>query len=108
MSEEITMEFIGFESKSMVREYIFTVREPSAKPRDFFLTISNESFDTHRVRYQDAPDVCSRRLRRELASHANHPAETHFHITDIELDDYRARRTSQAAAKPFARKRPDF
>jgi hypothetical protein len=108
MSEAIIMEFIGFESKPMAREYMFTVREPSVEPRDFTLTISNESFDTHRVRYQDAPDVCSRRLRRELASHANHPTETHFHITDIELDDYRAHRTSQAPASPFARKRDDF
>jgi len=95
MSKAITMQFIGFESKRLVREYMFTVRESSAKPRDFILTISNESFDTHRVRYQDAPDVCSRRLQRELASHANHPPETHFYITDIELDDYRAHRTSQ-------------
>jgi hypothetical protein len=78
MSERIIMEFLGFESKPMVREYLFTVRQSSAEPRDFFLTISHESFDAHRVRYQDAPDVCSLRLRRELASHGNHPLETHF------------------------------
>jgi hypothetical protein len=108
MSEKINVEFRGFESKQMVREYIFTVRESSEEPREFFVTISHESFKTRRVRYQDAPDVCSLKLRRELASHANHPAETHFHVTDLELDDYRASHTVLSAAKPFARKQVDF
>ena len=66
------------------------MREPATEPREFTLTIPNEAFNAHRLRFQDAPDVCSLKLRRELAAHANHPPETHFDITDVELEDYRS------------------
>lgn len=95
MSKEITMQFIGFASKELVREYTFTVREPSTEPREFRLTIANEAFSEHRLRFQDAPDVCSLKLRRELAANANHPPESHFQITDADLDDYRSTHSSK-------------
>ena len=43
-----------------------------------------------RVRFQDAPGICSQRLQRELAAAANHPQETRYHITAAELAEYRA------------------
>jgi len=95
------MQFVGFESKPTVREYTFTVREASGESREFTLTISHESFKAYRARYQDAPDICSHKLRRELA---NHPSETHFHISDTDLDDYRATHAAGTAKSPFARK----
>lgn len=104
MSNEIMVQFVGFESKAKVREYTFTVRESSAEAREFTLTIANEAFCAHRVRYQDAPDVCSLKLRRELASYANHPPDSHFHITDIELEDYRSTHAPRTAKSLFARK----
>lgn len=93
MSKEILMQFVGFASKALVREYTFTVREASTEPREFTLSISNEAFNAHRVRFQDAPDVCAHKLRRELATYANHPPASHFDITDAELDDYRTAHT---------------
>ena len=90
MSHEILMQFVGFQVKPLVREYTFTVREPLADPREFTLTITNQAFNDHRVRYQDAPDVCSAKLRRELVTYANHPPGTHYRITDADLDDYRS------------------
>ncbi len=104
MSKEIMVQFVGFKSKAMVREYTFTVREPSTEPREFTLTIANEAFKTHRVRYQDAPDVCSLKLHRELDTHANHPSESHFRITDTDLEDYRSAHAPRTAKGPFARK----
>jgi hypothetical protein len=85
----IIMQFVGFESKEALREYTFMVREGMSEAQKFTLTIANEAFDAHRVRYQDAPDVCSVRLRHELAAHANHPPGTRFQISDLDLDDYR-------------------
>jgi hypothetical protein len=109
MSREIAVQFVGFESKATVREYTFSVREPAMEPREFTLTIENEAFNAHRVRYQDAPDVCSLKLRRELATYSNHPPDTHFHITDIDLDDYRSAHTTRAAAPWLRRKeKEDF
>jgi hypothetical protein len=103
MSNEITVQFVGFESKGTVREYTFTVREPATEVREFTLTIANEAFNAHRIRYQDGPDVCSLKLRRELVTHANHPPDTHLQVTDIDLEDYRSTHT-RTPKSPFARK----
>jgi hypothetical protein len=83
------MQYLGFESKGQGREYSFQVRYTTEDVRDFTLTILNEAFTSHRVRYQDAPDVCSLKLRRELSANAGLPSNTNFPITDIDLDDYK-------------------
>ena len=95
MSDNIMVQYVGFESKAQVREYTFNVREASTEPREFRLTIANEAFDCHRVRYQDAPGICSEKLGRELITYANHPPKNHYRITDAELDDYRSAHTSK-------------
>jgi hypothetical protein len=89
MSDTILIEYRGFKPKPLVREYTFSVRESAMEPQECTLTIANEAFDSHRARYQDAPDICSLKLRRELAANANHLPKTHYRITDAELDDYR-------------------
>jgi hypothetical protein len=104
MNKGIIVQFMGFASTVSGREYVFTVRETEVEPREFTLTIKNEAFNAHRVRFQDAPDVCSLKLRRELASHANHPPENHFQITDIELEDYRSSHSSRAAKSLYGRR----
>jgi hypothetical protein len=104
MSKEVIVQFMGFSSKASAREYIFTVREAAMEPREFTLTIANEAFGSHGLRFQDAPDVCSIKLRHELAAHANHPTETHFDITAVELEDYRITHAPRTPKSPFARK----
>jgi hypothetical protein len=104
VNNEAIMQFMGFEVKDRVREYTFTVREPATDPREFTLTISNEAFNEHRVRFQDAPDVCSLKLRRELATYSNHPPNTHYGITDAEIEDYRSSHAPKSKKYPFSRK----
>ncbi len=104
MSDNIIVEFVGFQAKALVREYTFTVRESASEPREFTLTIANEAFESHRARYQDAPDICSLKLHRELATSANHPPKTHFRITDAELDDYRSAHTHKPLRNPYTHK----
>jgi hypothetical protein len=104
MSRDILVQFVGVEVKALVREYTFTVREESGEPREFTLTISTEAFNDRRVRIQDAPDICSRKLRRELATYANHPPDTRYTITNEELEDYRSARAPRTARAPFSRK----
>lgn len=109
MSHETVVQFVGFKPKPLVREYTFTVRELSSEPREFTLTITNEAFNSHRLSFQDAPDLCSLKLRRELATYANHPPNTHYRITDAELEDYRAAHAPRAAQSRYGRKpAPDF
>jgi hypothetical protein len=104
MSSNIIVQFVGFQSKSEFREYTFTVREAATEPREYTLSIPNEAFDTHRVRYQDAPDICSHKLHRELAASENHPEKTHFRLSDTELDDYRTTHMSKPPKYPYAPK----
>lgn len=90
MSANILVQYVGFESKAAVREYRFTViAKDTHEARDFTFSIENEAFVSHRVRYQDAPSICSLKLHTELAAFANYPAETHYRITGAELDSYR-------------------
>lgn len=104
MSETAIIQYVGFESKALVREYSFLVREPPSEPREFTLTIVNEAFDSHRVRYQDAPDICSLRLHREMAAYANHPPKTHYRISETELDEYRDSHAPKSARSLFSPK----
>lgn len=104
MSKEVIIQFMGFESKATVREYTFTVRENSAELRDYTLTIPNEAFNTRRVSYQDGPDVCSAKLRSELAANGNHLVETRLQISDLDLENYRAAHAPRVAKSRFGHK----
>jgi hypothetical protein len=104
MTDKLIVQFVGYEVLSLVRLYKFSVRESKDDAREFTLTIANASFDCRRARFQDAPDICSLRLHRELASEVNHPTNTHFEITDQELDDYRGRHSPKSSASPYKKK----
>jgi len=73
MSNSILMQYLGFESKNRGREYAFQVRYAAEDVRDFTLTIADDAFTSHRIRYQDAPDVCSLKLKRELVANSDLP-----------------------------------
>jgi hypothetical protein len=104
MSEKVNVQYVGFESQALVREYSFLVREASSETREFALTIVNEAFSSHRVRYQDGPDICSGKLHRELTTYANHPPQTHYRISELELDEYRASHAPKAPHGFYPRK----
>ena len=93
MSGGIIVQYLGFEVSALVREYFFKIRGVDAGLQDFSLTIPNEAFISHRMRLQDAPDLCSLKIQREFAACANHPPMTHFSITNAELEDYTASHT---------------
>lgn len=105
MGNSIQVGYVGFEAKNKVREYKFVFRATGLEPREFSLTIANEAFLAHRVRYQDAPDICTRRLLRELAETSNLPAKTHYAITDEDLEEYRAAHTPKS--RPRAMYKPN-
>lgn len=96
MAESILVQYIGFQVKEQVREYTFSVRENAIEPLHYTLTIANEAFVSRRARYQDAPDICSLKLHRELDAHANHPPTTSFSISDTELATYQEARTPKS------------
>lgn len=101
MTENVNVQYVGFEAKALVREYSFLVRQASSGTREFAVTIVNEAFISRRLRYQDGPDICSLKLHRELAAFANQLPRTDYRISESELDDYRDSHTSKAAWRPY-------
>jgi hypothetical protein len=101
MIEKINVQYVGFEAKALVREYSFLVRRASNETSEFTLTIGNEAFDSRRVRFQDAPEICSLKLHRELAVFGNYPPEAHYRISEMDLDDYRNAHAPKAAGFPY-------
>jgi len=93
----VNVQYVGFKSKTIVREYSFLLRESSIEPREIIFTILNEAFCSHGLRYQDAPDLCSLKLHRELANSVNDPMKTHYRISGTELDNYRDSHSPKAA-----------
>ena len=90
MSAEATVRYVGFEAKLLVREYSFIVQRPSNEVSKFTLTIGHEAFGPRGLRFQEAPDICALRLRREFAAFGDYPPETHFDISATDLADYRS------------------
>ena len=88
MSDAIVLQYVGFQTKGAVREYAFTRLGSGGESTEYFMTIAIAAFVAHRVRYQDAPDICSRRLNREFAIRSDHLPSARFSITDAELTDY--------------------
>jgi hypothetical protein len=101
MNENINVQYVGFEAKALVREYNFLVRRALNETSEFTLTIGNEAFNSRRVRYQDAPEICSLKLHRELAAFGNHPPHAHYLISELDLDDYRNSHAPKAAGFPY-------
>lgn len=94
MSDSIIVQYLGFQAKLLAREYTFKVRG-AGEEREYTLNISNDAFLSHRVKYQDAPAICSQRLQAELAAHENHPLETQYVITSAELEAFRSSRAEK-------------
>jgi hypothetical protein len=84
------IQYVGFESKPFAREYTFRVQESPIEQHEITFTILNEAFNSHALSYQDAPDLCSRKLQRErTATSEDNPMKSHYRISETELADYR-------------------
>jgi hypothetical protein len=104
VSDAVHLRYVGFETKGAVREYAFTVGGADGASSEYFVTIANEAFVAHRVRYQDAPEICSLRLHREFAVGSDHPRSTRFSVTDAELADYKEAHTPKSKRSAFAQR----
>jgi hypothetical protein len=101
MTENVNVQYVGFKAKPLVREYSFIVRRALNETSEFTLTIGNEAFGARRVRFQDAPEICSLRLHRELVAFENHPPQAHYRISETDLDDYRSSHAPRAVGYPY-------
>src|ERR1700731_2010893 len=83
----IIIQYVGFISKLSSREYSFVVRELT-EPIEITFAIPNIVFTSRRLSFQNAPDLCSLKLHREMAGSLDNPLKAHYRISDSELDDY--------------------
>ncbi len=97
----VNIQYVGFKSTAIVREYSFLLREASMEPNEITFTILHEAFCSHGLHYQDAPDLCSLKLNREMANSIDDPLKTNYRISETELDDYRASHYPKAAKAPY-------
>jgi hypothetical protein len=100
----VTVQYVGFQSKAVAREYIFLVRDVATEPYEIVFTILNEAFSSRRLSFQNGPDICSLKLHREMADPVNNPMKTHYRISETDLDHYRDSHTSKAAKGLYPRK----
>jgi hypothetical protein len=105
MSDAVFMEYMGFKSTTQGREYAFHVRFSSEDSRDYTVTIASEAFTTRCVSYQDGPNVCSSRLKRELTANPHIPTGTSFLIDDKEIDDHKLRQMAEAPKRLYGLKK---
>ena len=101
VDQPIVLQYLGFETKGALREYAFSLRGLDGESSHYFVTIANEAFSAHRARYQDAPAICSIRLRREFASQLDLPSSSTFSVSDEELAEYRDAHTPKAKRVPW-------
>ena len=101
LEQPIVLQYLGFETKGALREYAFSLRGLGGESSNYFVTITNEAFLAHRARYQDAPAICSIRLRREFASQVDLPASSTFSVTNEELAEYKDAHTPKANGAPW-------
>ena len=100
----INAQYVGFKAKATVREYKFSVSATSIDPYEITFAILNEAFTSRRLSFQDAPDICSLKLHRELAVSADNPLKANYRITEAELDAYHESHAPKAARGFYKRK----
>jgi hypothetical protein len=83
------VEYLGFVTKGRSREYTLRVRPSSGDLHEFTLSISTDAFLSHRVRYQDAPEICYLKLQRALAASIGALPPAHLSVSDADLEEYR-------------------
>ena len=95
--------YVGFRSTSEGREYTMRVAD-GLSSRDFVLLITHRAFAARETRFQDAPDVCSGKLRRALAADPDLLPGARMAVTAQDLLDYHGDHLSplekRARAKP--------
>jgi len=105
VNDKLIVQYVGCQSKALVREYTFTARLASGDLREFTLTIPNEAFASRRARFQDAPDICSHRLHRALADPVD-PPPGHIRISDADLENYRVAHSPKPSNRGYFNRKP--
>ena len=93
-----TVRYLDFEITPHGREYSLQVTN-GLESRVFVLLVAHEAFASHQTRFQDAPDLCYRKLGRALVADPDLLSGTRLQLTTEELLDYRDARQQGAPGR---------
>ena len=79
------IQYLGFIVAQGSRCYNFRVIDRPGDEREFTINVALESFRLTALKFQDGPDLCFTRLKRDLASEAE-PPQTNTDVTISEQD----------------------
>ena len=83
----LTVEYLGFRCGADRREYLLSARFGTERC-EYTVWIANAAFTAGHALFQDGPDICYQKLRRELGDTELTGGQT-FEVTKSELLEYR-------------------
>jgi hypothetical protein len=86
-ARHLSVEYLGFRSVRDRREYLLCARL-GTEICEYTVWIANSAFAAGHALFQDGPDICYQKLRRELGD-AELTGGRSFEVTETELLDYR-------------------
>ncbi len=89
----MNIQYVGFNVAAASRTYNFRVIDPAVEARQFTVQIQSEVFRSTLLKFQDGPDICFARLKRELEGETQESrAQAHLRIEGQEIQEYVQRR----------------
>lgn len=89
------VEYVDFSTKGGAREYRLRVRR-GPDELEYTVRVPNDAFLSHRLRYQDGPEVCFLKLQRALAEGDGALPASPLSVTDAEIEEYRVAHAPKA------------
>jgi len=88
----VNIQYVGFTVMAASRIYSFRAISTPQEVREFTVKVPSETFRTTPLRFQDAPDVCLARLRRELDRETPEShAQLHLLVEQQDIQEYAER-----------------
>jgi len=85
----MNIQYVGFQVDATARSYNFLVTDSPGYSREFTVAVRMESFRSTRLKFQDCPDICFIRLKRELERETDETrAGKHLHIHSEDIQEY--------------------
>jgi len=84
----MNIQYLGFAQDLKCRRYSFRVIETLKPDREFQLSVENQAVSACKFKFQDIPDLCFSKLKRDLASESGEFVPLRGSVSETELNQY--------------------
>jgi hypothetical protein len=85
----MNIQYIGFSVVAASRVYSFRASRAPEDIREFTVDVRSDAFRSTLLKFQDGPDICFARLRRELDRETHEErAESQLHVEEQDIQEY--------------------